>query len=179
MPRTVVYPPRAGQRDAGKAVAAAAPSPERGEVPKAPAPQPPTKEDGLGDKLMKYIPAEVIAFYVSGYVLAGSLGGKARWAVLLVCLFGTPAYLFIRADRVNPPRWYFYVLATLSFLAWAAGTSTVGADLFGWADPTNPQKAEIMGKFIVTAAVFLIPLTDELLTKLLPNAPSLPAPQMA
>ena len=165
MPRTVVYPSPATRTIASDAAADAV-TPPKTET---------SQEDGFGDKLVKYIPAEVIAFYVSGYILAGQLGKAAQWTVLVACLLGTAAYLFVRADKVNPPRWYFYVLAIISFLAWAVGTSTAGADLLMW--PTD--KAEIMGKFIVTAAVFLVPLTDELLTKLLPNAPTLPAPQPA
>ena len=163
MPRTVVYPSPATQKIPADPAVEAVTSPTTET----------SKEDGFGDKLVKYIPAEVIAFYVSGYILAGQLGKAAQWVVLAACLLGTAAYLFVRADKVNPPRWYFYVLAIISFLAWAVGTSTAGADLFMW--PTN--KAEIMGKFIVTAAVFLVPLTDELLTKLFPNASTLPAPQ--
>lgn len=165
MPRTIVYPSAITRRNdsEGPVPANVAPSPQ----------QEPQKEDGFGDKLMKYIPAEVIAFYVSGYILAGQLGKTAQGVVLVACLLGTPGYLFVRADKAAPPKWYFYVLAMISFLAWAVGTSTAGVDFFGWVE----DKAEIMGKFIVTAAVFLVPLTDELLTKLLPNAPTLPAPE--
>ena len=166
MPRTVVYPSRSTARVSTKSITEGAAAPSTGEA---------AKEDTFGDKLVKYIPAEVIAFYVSGYVLAGQVGETAQWVVLFVCLLGTPAYLFVRADKVKPPRWYFYLLAMGSFWAWAVGTSTVGADLFDW--PTS--KAEIMGKFIVTAAVFLVPLVDEVMTKLFPNAPTLPVPQPA
>lgn len=166
MPRTVVYPSPVTQRTLTEVMAPDTVAPQMNEPPKA---------DGFADKLLKYIPAEVIAFFVSGYVLAGQLGKTAEWVVLVVCLLGTPAYLFVIADKVKPPRWYFYVLAMLSFLAWAAGTSTVGDDLFHW----STDKPEILGKFIISAAVFLIPLTDELLTRLLPEAPTIPASQPA
>lgn len=165
MPRTVVYAFPAVHQTRVKTLSAST-TESKNE---------PTSKDGFEGKLLKYIPAEVIAFYVSVYVMADRLGHTAKWGVLIAGLFGTGAYLFIRADKAKPPKWFFYVLAMVSFFAWAVGTSTVGADLFRWPSDT----AEFMGKFILTAAVFLIPLTDELLTKLLPNAPTLPAPQPA
>jgi hypothetical protein len=164
MPRTVVYPIPAHRRPRTKTPAIETVSSAKDAVPKA---------DSLTEKLLKYIPAEVIAFYLSAYVLAGQWGEPARWAVLAAGFVGTATYLFASADKENPPHWYFYLLAMLSFLAWAIGTSSVGVDLFKW----DPTKAEGMSQLIVAVAVFLIPLTDQLLTKLLPNAPTLPAPQ--
>lgn len=137
-----------------------------------------TPRDSYGDKLVKYIPAEVIGFYVPAYALAkqvgtqgnGAQGNWAQWVVLALCTLGTVGYLFVRANQEKPPRWYFYLLSSLAFLAWALGTSMAGSELF------QLENADVLGKLIVTAAVFLIPLIDDLLTKLLPVTAEAPAP---
>jgi hypothetical protein len=130
------------------------------------------EEDDYSSKLVKYIPGEVIAFFVPAYALAAQVPELwARWLVLVLCVLGTVGYLFARASKEKPPRWYFYVLALLSFLAWAMGTSKVATELFRINDPG------VVSKLIVTAAVFLIPLADELLTRLLPGSSVAPAPQ--
>lgn len=148
MQRTVVYDVPTRRGAAGPAAGGAAP--------------PTTAKDNYGDKLVKYIPAEVIAFYVPAYALikgADDLGDGAKLLVLGLCLVGTLGYLYIRADKANPPRWYFYVLAVIAFLAWAIGTSDIGL-IWGM--------GEEISKFTVLAGVFLVPMADEVLTKLLP-----------
>lgn len=153
MIRTVVYPTATPGGDQRNAVAPDAPQ----ETP---------KEDNYADKLVKYIPAEVIGFFVPTYALATQVSGHwAQWLVLGLCALGTVGYLIIRAPKDAPPRLYFYVLALLSFFAWAIGTSDALIDLLRFGDQNS---AKLVGKLIVAAAVFLIPLTDSLLTKLLP-----------
>jgi uncharacterized membrane protein len=115
--------------------------------------------DEWGDKLVKYIPAEVLAFYIPSWALVDTATPLGQWLVFAIALAGTVAYLMARADRADPPRWYFYVLAALAFVAWAIGTTTSGGVLFH----LPPWLAQIT----VLAAVFLIPLLDEILTKYL------------
>lgn len=119
--------------------------------------------DSFGDKLVKYIPAEVIGFFLPAYALATKLTGHkwVGWAILVLSSLGLVGYLLIRADKNNPPRPYFYLLSVAAFLAWVVGTSSAGGDLFCLDQP------EITGKLIVMGAVFLIPLADELLTRYL------------
>lgn len=138
MIRTAVYPPKPGSK--GSAL-----------------------PDEWGDKIVKYIPAEVLAFYIPAWALVEtqSLGS---WFVFFVGLFGTIAYLLVRADRANPPRWYFYALAAAAFIAWVIGTTTSGAVLF--------HLPEWSAEVTVLGAVFLIPLIDEIVTKYTtPNTP--------
>jgi uncharacterized membrane protein len=135
-----------------------------------------TQGDSYSDKLVKYIPAEVIGFFVPAYALATKVSGLwAQGLVLVLCALGTVGYLMIKAPKDAPPRWYFYVLALLSFIAWAIGTSDVLSLLLPSGDPENTK---LMGKLIVAAAVFLIPLIDSLLTRFLPPGPP-PAPVTA
>jgi hypothetical protein len=134
MRRTVVYPPRDAAR-------AAVESPDK-----------------VGDKLVKYIPAEVIAFYVPVYAYVQARPDWAKWLVLGLAVVGTLGYLYVRSEKANPPRWFFYVLAVLAFIGWALGTSSLGADLFGFPD--------FVSKLAVFLAVFLLPLVDQFLTRI-------------
>jgi len=139
MPRTIVYP-RAAKRAAAAGGSASAP-------------------DELSEKLLKYIPGEVIAFYVPIYALVPKEPAWGRWLILALAALGGLGYLIARADKTAPPRFYFYVLAVVAFLAWALGTSTVGTDLWALPDWVN--------RVAIPAAVFLVPMVDEVLTRLL------------
>lgn len=119
-------------------------------------------QDKYGDKLVKYVPAEVIAFFVPTYAIANEQEEWARWLVLILGVIGTLGYLFVRSDASNPSRSYFYTLAAVAFLAWAIGTSSVGSDLWGIED--------WLSKITVTAAVFLVPMFDEVLTRIWPKS---------
>ncbi|MEO6196102.1 MAG: hypothetical protein ABIS20_24035 [Thermoanaerobaculia bacterium] len=154
MVRTVVYPNTILERDLTNNVAVA-------EV---------SQEDSYADKLVKYIPAEVIGFFIPAYALATQVSGHwAQWLVLGLCALGTVGYLMIKAPKDAPPRWYFYILALLSFLAWAIGTSDALTNLL---QTGNDENTKLVGKLILAAAVFLIPLIDSLLTRFLPPAPA-------
>ncbi len=122
------------------------------------------QSDNYGDKLVKYIPAEVIAFFLPAYTLAAKLQNLwwVGWLILVLSTLALIGYLLLRSDQNNPPHWYFYILSVGAFLAWAVGTSSAGVDLF------HLDQSEITGKLIVMGAVFLIPLVDELLTRYLP-----------
>jgi len=123
--------------------------------------------DDYKAKLVKYIPAEVIGFYLPAYALvtksspivADTDKPTAQIIVLVVSLLGLIGYLFIRSDKNSPPRIYFYLLAGLAFLAWAIGTSSVGQDVF--------HIPEWWNELTVLAAVFLIPMLDEMITRLI------------
>jgi hypothetical protein len=139
MPRTIVYP-RVAKRAAAAGGSASQP-------------------DELSEKLLKYIPGEVIAFYVPMYALVPKEPAWGLWSILTLGAVGVLGYLFARADKTAPPRFYFYILAVVAFLAWALGTSTVGTDL--WALP------DWINRGAIPTSVFLIPMIDEVLTKVL------------
>jgi peptidoglycan/LPS O-acetylase OafA/YrhL len=132
MNRTAVYP-KAGAKAAGQPV------------------------DEWGDKLVKYIPAEVLAFFIPAYALVETATPTGPLVVFALGLVGTVAYLIARADRADPPRWYFYVLAALAFVAWAIGTTSIGSVLL--------HLPEWSAEVTVLGGVFLIPLIDEIVTK--------------
>ncbi len=135
MSRTVVYP----QVDSGSRSGAATPG------------------DTYEDKLLKYVPVEVVAFYAVVYASVQQEADWLKWLILALGVFGTVGYLAARSDRSRPPRWYFYVLSVIAFLAWALGTSSVGQDLFAFPDAA--------AKIMLPSGVFAVPLVDELLTR--------------
>jgi hypothetical protein len=111
--------------------------------------------DPYADKIVKYVPAEVLSFFLPAVTLA-----NGRRTYLITCLvvgaIGTLVYLWLRKTSPSP-RWYFYILGMISFVAWAVGTSAPTADLIGIAPDA--------GTFWLAVAVFLIPGIDEALTK--------------
>lgn len=135
--RTIVYPPRPGT------------------APPA-APETPETPDTFPDKLTKYVPAEVVAFYAPLYATLTSYA--ARVVVFSAAIVGLLAYLWLRAPKAEPPRWYFYVLGVVSFVGWALTTSTVGADLLHLGGPD-------VAKIALPIAVFVVPAIDEALTR--------------
>jgi hypothetical protein len=133
--RTVVYPTRRG----------------------APVPLDGARADSLPDKLLKYVPAEVIAFYAPLY--SSLTGETARFIVVGASVVGLLLYLVIRAPAIQRPRPWFYGLALVSFAGWALGTSPVGEQMLGITDPDIP-------KIALAIVIFLVPAFDEVLTRL-------------
>ena len=159
MVRNVVYPPHPRSISSREA-AASAKADDGGEQ----------QPDDYGDKLVKYIPAEVIAFFLPAYALAAKLtdfSDRIGWLLVGIAIVGTVGYLLVKADKAKPSRWYFYLLAVLAFLGWAIGTTTEVAKLF------NLPQPELSGKLVVFVTIFIVPLVDELLTRYLP-APAEP-----
>ena len=133
--RTIVYPTR----------------------PKAALPMAAAPPDAFPDKLLKYVPAEVIAFYAPLY--SSLTGGTAKALVFAASVLGLLLYLWLRAPVHQPPRAYFYVLAIVSFVGWALGTSPVGVAMLGITDPD-------ISKVALPIVVFLVTAIDEVLTRL-------------
>ena len=117
--------------------------------------------DGLPERLVKYVPAETLAFFVP---ISASLDGERTRLLVLVLVagvLGTVGYLWLGARRLKPekrPLVAFYPLAALAFLTWALGTSPAVAEMVR-VDHTTA--AVVFG-----IAVLLIPLADEVLTRL-------------
>lgn len=104
--------------------------------------------DGYQDRLVKYVPAESLAFYafvdkllISYYGIdssgmaterpADALLGVLPWVFLLLGLVGTPVYFY--KQRMAGQPWLLHaVISTIAFLFWAY---TLGGSVFvlnGW-----------------------------------------------
>jgi hypothetical protein len=121
----------------------------------------PAGGDSLPEKLVKYVPAETLAFFVP---LAAVLDDDNRkpWliTVLLIGIVGTAGYLWLAAHRAaedERPLPHFYVLACVAFVCWAIGTSAGVAALAGL---DRVESGVVLG-----LAVFLIPLADDVLNR--------------
>lgn len=140
MPRTIVYPPLRksdtyAHMDADDS----------------------TTPDDYGKRLLKYVPAEVIGFYLLASAFPDS--DALQMLFLFVAAIATPAYLWYVAPDDHPPLAYSYVLATLAFLAWALGTSPNAAGLLNLGKGIGPA--------IMLVGAFLVPLVDGGITKFL------------
>ena len=124
--------------------------------------QPAVAGDGLPEKLVKYVPAETLAFFVPLAAAAGTDREGFLIALLVIGVIGTVAYLWYAARALpagQRPLIHFYVLAPLAFLCWAIATAPNVAELIGI--------DSLIAAAILTGAVFLIPITDSILTWLL------------
>jgi len=117
--------------------------------------------DGLPERLVKYVPVETLAFFVP--ISAGIDGDRTRLLtlVLVAGVLGTVGYLWLGARTLKPekrPLVTFYPLAAVAFLTWALSTSPAVA---GLVHLDHTAAAVVFG-----IAVLLIPLADEVLTRL-------------
>jgi hypothetical protein len=84
-----------------------------------------TPADGYVDKLIKYVPAEVVAFFApAAAIAAGSRG--ALLGIAAAGVIATPGYLWYQSRKLpvdRKPLPHFFVIATIAFLVWAAATS--------------------------------------------------------
>lgn len=119
--------------------------------------------DDYKDKLLKYVPAEVLAAFAGLSAAAGAKDSYV-WLVLAAGLIGTPAYLWYHANRIpeqqhdEKPAWYFYVLATGAFIVWALATSDAVRRLL--------NISTTLAQILLGITVFLIPVVDAALTTL-------------
>lgn len=116
--------------------------------------------DGLPEKLVKYVPAETLAFFVPTSAVLGSDHDAVLAAAIAIGAVGTAGYLWLAARNESPdrrPRRHFYPLAVVAFLCWALGTSANVMDMVG-IDAT--ASGAILG-----FAIFLVPLADGLLNE--------------
>lgn len=125
--------------------------PEAFGIPASPPADPDASRDSYLDKLVKYVPAEVTAVSAALFA-AWDVDGKALWGALVVLVVVNVAYLAVNARQSKTqPKWYFYVLATISFGAWAVATVDAVAEAFNVTTDTRQA-------FVLAAAAFLIPL---------------------
>ncbi len=120
----------------------------------------PVGGDGLPERLVKYVPAETLAFFVP--LTAGIGTGRDALLVVVLCagVLGTVGYLWLAGQRAAPderPRPHFFALAAVAFVSWAVGTSPNVALLFGL--------DRLAAGVWLGLAVFLVPLADEVLNR--------------
>jgi hypothetical protein len=116
--------------------------------------------DGLPEKLIKYVPAETLAFFVPVAAAIGTGKEGALIAAIIVAAVGSPLYLWVAGSKAavaERPKLHFYILAEIALACWVLGTSGSVQSLVG--------VGETLGGVVLAGAAFLIPVTDEVLTK--------------
>ncbi len=129
----------------------------------------PDKDDPYREKLLKYVPAEVLGAFIPLMVAAAAAfdegdrwHDRVLWIGLIAGAIGTVGYLARNAStrpRARRPLMHFYVLALVAFVAWALATSEPARDVVG----VSAKLAE----FAVALVIFLIPLADWALAALI------------
>jgi hypothetical protein len=130
--------------------------------------------DGYAAQLLKYVPAEILAFFIPAAAAAKG-NSKLSWVVFVAGLAATVGYLRFHAEPLpaeQRPPLHFYALAAAAFVFWAMGSSDTVRALFQVSDTTT--------EVLLGIAVLLLPLADWLLGKLFRTAPEKrePAPKV-
>lgn len=117
----------------------------------------PSGPDDYKEKLIKYIPAEIVAGFISGDLLIHSSNSKApaqhvlEWVLFGVLLVATPIYL-CRIHKVD--RWLQWVVSTFAFAIWvfAMGGPFLTID---WV-----AENRVIGALALLVSTILIPMID-------------------
>jgi hypothetical protein len=115
--------------------------------------------DDYGERLIKYVPAEVLAFYITASAFAGN-DVTMLWVAFGVGSLGTFGYALLRSPKKKieaNPRGVGFFLAVLAFACWAVGTTPEFAKLL----ELQPKA----GGFILLCGAFLVPLVDSWLDR--------------
>jgi hypothetical protein len=146
MPRLVV--PKSKYSDAFGAQPAAAASPPAPGAPVPPPAPPPAPPDTYKDRLVKYIPAESVAFYAfadkmvtarASVTADGSVPtdpatvGMVAWVLFLLGVVLTPIYLY-KARQPRQPWFMHACISTIAFGLWAYTLEGSVFKLNGWYD---------------------------------------------
>ena len=162
MARAIVYGLPAGYAGAKEAEDRIIPGVEAGEERRARRPKARVElqsdaalPDGYLDRMAKYVPAEVLAFFLPLVTFIGK-DDTWLWVVLGVGAVGTVLYLLMASVKQSEfPLPHFFVLSLAAFFVWAFGASGVIRDLI---DVNEKGATVVLGCF-----VFLVPAVDYLL----------------
>lgn len=137
----------------------------------------PEYEDRYTAKLVKYIPAEVLAAFIPLVALADKISSGSKdawiWMTIGIGAFAVFGYMRWHATEVIPkqlaaaqggkevaddelkrltPNWYVYILGLVAFGAWALATAGPVQSVVGLTGAES--------EYIVAAVTFLLPLLD-------------------
>lgn len=109
--------------------------------------------DDYKSRLLKYIPAEIVALYITLDAMIRSGNPPWRqmglWVAFWVTLVGVPAYLW-RVQRVR--KWVQLLISTTAFAVWVFAIGGPFAVL-SWYSP-------LLGGLVLVAYTFFIPIIE-------------------
>ena len=114
-------------------------------------------EDGYMDKLIKLIPAEIIAFYLTLNALTVSSPAMLKWAMVIITVVGGMIYLVV----YNNVRWFQLILTTIPILLWIYIIGGPFEDLCCY--------KQYYGEIGATIYTFFVPLIYKLIDKIKEN----------
>lgn len=125
-------------------------------------------DDTYAERIVKFIPGEVLAFFVPASAAAVAGGAAAQLFILLVGLVGNVLYLRYAARRLPPGKQvlpHYFAISSWAFLIWAFATNAGLADVLPEALAFGVPNAVSLGLLLI-ATVFLAPAVDEELARL-------------
>jgi hypothetical protein len=118
------------------------------------APSLPTGVDSYVDRLLKYVPAESVALYLTlqGIVISGAEGPSLNswlWGILGIGLIGTPIYLWriVKVGKIAQ-----LLVSTAAFCVWVFALGGAFASL-SWYEP-------FIGSLVLVVFTFFVPLIN-------------------
>jgi hypothetical protein len=127
------------------------------------------------DRVAKYVPAEVVAAYVSanGVATLARNPGTLFFFIFLACLVCTPLYI-TRFTSTRKEAWTNSLMAMAAFVVWAYATGGGLTKHIGWYDA--PTASVILVLFtLVSGAVVPVTKQPPPRPEIIPNSPSQPA----
>jgi hypothetical protein len=118
--------------------------------------KPDVHPDTYRERLIKYIPSEVIVLYVAIYGIIFFLLGNepyfssiAQW-ILIAGVLGTPLYLW-KIENVD--EWVQLLISTIGFLAWVFAFGVEPVSGFSWYN-------QVAASLFLPIYIFASPLVD-------------------
>jgi hypothetical protein len=125
----------------------------------------PTKAPAVQDnylvKLVKYIPAEVVAAYQAGEGIIPSLkyASVIQWIWFGILLVASPFWIGIATrERGQPIAWFQTAVAPVAFTVWVFALGGPFKDSFSWYEPG-------LGSLLLIAVTLLLPIVEKPLIK--------------
>jgi uncharacterized membrane protein len=123
------------------------------------------------DRVAKYIPAEVVAAYISanGVAVLSRFSGILFIVIFAVCLIATPIYI-TRFAETKKEKWINGSMSFIAFIVWAYATGIGLVKHLNWYDA--PTASVILILFTVISG-FAVPVTRQQppQPQLIPNNP--------
>ncbi|MBS2008314.1 MAG: hypothetical protein JST01_14800 [Cyanobacteria bacterium SZAS TMP-1] len=124
--------------------------------------------DSYFEKLLRYIPADIVAAYLT---IDGILRTQLHnpnwlpWTVFGVLFFLTPFYVvFMKTDPPGfaPSKNFHWVASLFAFTIWVFALDGSFAQTFDWYSP-------IYGSILLVITTLILPIAERLFVKLTPN----------
>lgn len=109
------------------------------------------RADAYSDRLLKYVPAEVIALYLALEAIVRGHTGAAgiEWVALAAGVVGTPLYLYRKGHVTRRTQ---LVISTLAFLVWVLAIGGPFSNM-SWYSPAY-------GAVLLIIFTFFVPLIE-------------------